>query len=133
MTSRNTRQRKSVLESVRRLGCHPTAEEVYRDISLLLPSISRATVYRNLHVLADEGALLRVCEPDGAARYDHRADRHFHAVCDICGRCEDVFFAPPPELFSPLSEGFRITGYSLIFSGICARCLENKKETENDK
>ena len=53
--SRNTIQRQLVLSAVRQLQNHPTADEVYQKVQKSCPTISRATVYRNLKLLAEEG------------------------------------------------------------------------------
>ena len=51
--SRNTIQRQLVLSAVRQLQNHPTADEVYQKVQKSCPTISRATVYRNLKLLAN--------------------------------------------------------------------------------
>ena len=58
--SRNTIQRALVLEAVRSLHNHPTSADVYEAVRRTYPNISRATVYRNLGVLASRGDVLRV-------------------------------------------------------------------------
>ena len=35
---------------------HPTADEVYRQVTAAHPSVSKATVYRNLNILAQRYA-----------------------------------------------------------------------------
>ena len=70
MIYRNTVQRAMTLEAVRRLHAHPTAEEVYRQVAAEHPSVSRATVYRNLNQLAAQGEILRVPVPTGADHFD---------------------------------------------------------------
>ena len=55
--SRNTIQRQLVLSAVRQLQNHPTADEVYLEVQKNCPTISRATVYRNLKLLAEEGEI----------------------------------------------------------------------------
>ena len=55
--SRNTIQRQLVLSAVRQLQNHPTADEVYQEVQKNCPTISRATVYRNLKLLAEEGEI----------------------------------------------------------------------------
>ena len=54
--SRNTIQRALVLEAVRSLHNHPTSADVYEAVRRTYPNISRATVYRNLGVLASRAA-----------------------------------------------------------------------------
>ena len=56
---RNTIQRLLVLETVNKLQCHATADEIYRAIVKEHPNISRATVYRNLNSLSESGSYLR--------------------------------------------------------------------------
>ena len=60
MKSRNTIQRSLVLEAVNRLKCHATADQIYEEIVKNHPTISRATVYRNLALLADRGEIRRL-------------------------------------------------------------------------
>lgn len=96
MIYRNTVQRAMTLEAVRRLHAHPTAEEVYRQVAAEHPSVSRATVYRNLRQLAESGLLLKINTTDGADHFDHRCDAHYHAGCLRCGRVFDVELRQPP-------------------------------------
>ena len=69
---RNTVQCTLVLNAVNELKNHPTADEVYNLIAKEHPSVSRATVYRNLNKLTEEGQLSRRVIPGGADRFDHR-------------------------------------------------------------
>lgn len=43
----NTCQRRVIMEELRKLKCHPTADELYCIVKQRLPKISLATVYRN--------------------------------------------------------------------------------------
>ena len=89
-TTRNTIQRALVLEAVRSLHNHPTSADVYEVVREKHPNISRATVYRNLGVLANRGEVLRVEVPNGADRYDFLNRPHYHAKCRVCGGVFDV-------------------------------------------
>ena len=80
-TTRNTIQRALVLEAVQSLHNHPTSADVYEVVRARHPNISRATVYRNLGVLANRGEVLRVEVPNGADRYDFLNKPHYHAKC----------------------------------------------------
>ena len=50
-----TKQRQLILEAVRATNSHPTADELFQMIRRKLPTISLATVYRNLNFLSDIG------------------------------------------------------------------------------
>ena len=66
MKNRNTLQRRLVLETVQRMHNHPTAEEIFREISSENTLISKATVYRNLKILSEQGEIQHIPIPNGA-------------------------------------------------------------------
>ncbi len=122
---RNTIQRKLILDAVKELNIHATAEQVHEHISASYPSVSKATVYRNLSQMADSGELLNIGSIKGAAHYDHNCHGHYHFICDKCERVFDVnnFF---PEICRRITgmDGFNISGHSLVFNGLCPDCKE---------
>ena len=85
---RNTKQREEVLNAVRTLMYHPTAEEVYLDVSRKNPSISKGTVYRNLNLLTQLGEISKISMPGSEPdRFDHiTEENHHHAFCRCCRR-----------------------------------------------
>ena len=124
MIIRKTIQANLVLEAVNRLRCHPTAEEIYREIARDYPSISRGTVYRNLQRLCGMGEI-RKCEiPGGADRFDHRRDDHYHVRCTGCGRVFDVDMEYQHGLEQSIRDphGFTFTGHDIVFQGVCPAC-----------
>lgn len=122
--TRNTIQRTLVLDAVRSLRNHPTSADVYDVVSRKHPNISRATVYRNLGVLAARGDVLRVEVPGGADRYDFRNDPHYHARCRVCGAVVDVEAPEAARLpgCAQVPDGFIVEGHQVMFSGVCAQC-----------
>mgnify|MGYP004505098159 FL=1 len=123
--TRNTRQRALVLEAVRSLHNHPTSADVYDAVREKHPSISRATVYRNLNVLTEQGEVLHIPVAGGADRYDFRCDCHYHAICRECGVVYDVEM-PSEGLLSSVRDthGFQIEGFDIIFTGLCPDCAD---------
>ena len=128
MIRRNTIQRSLVLETVNKLHCHATADEIYNAINKEHPTISRATVYRNLKLLSEMGEIRRIEIPVSADRFDHISRNHCHVKCDICGRVFDVDM----DFVSGLENGIRDThgfdfiGYDILFHGICPECKIQK-------
>jgi Fe2+ or Zn2+ uptake regulation protein len=45
---RNTKQREALLNSLWRIGSHPTADEIYDEMRKVMSDISKGTVHRNL-------------------------------------------------------------------------------------
>ncbi|MEA4911689.1 MAG: transcriptional repressor [Oscillospiraceae bacterium] len=121
---RSTVQRRLVLETVRRLRDHATADEVYDAIKKEHPSVSRATVYRNLNLLAQSGEIKRVEVPNGADRFDHRTQNHYHAECLRCGKLIDVDMEYMESLENRIADpkGFEYLGHDILFKGFCEDC-----------
>ena len=59
-----TRQRMVILDELRKVSSHPTADEVYEMVRKNLPRISLGTVYRNLEILSVMGLISKL-EIDG--------------------------------------------------------------------
>ena len=87
---RNSRQREVVLEDLRSVSTHPTADEVFAMSKERIPNISLATVYRNLEFLADKGVVTRLEATNGKRRYDGDISHHNHSRCSVCGRLYDL-------------------------------------------
>ena len=123
-TTRNTIQRALVLKAVQSLHNHPTSADVYEVVRERHPNISRATVYRNLGVLANRGEVLRVEVPNGADRYDFLNKPHYHAKCRVCGGVFDIDMPYQHDIASYVSDahGFAIEHHEIIFDGVCAEC-----------
>lgn len=132
MPARNTVQRQIIIDALRTLANHPTADEVYEAVHAEHPSVGRATVYRTLGRLSDEGVVGRVRINNGADRFDHQTFAHYHVRCVCCGRVDDVM-APVlegiDEAAAAVSE-YRIVGYTLQFDGVCPACQAAEKNDE---
>lgn len=122
--SRNTVQRALVLEAVQSLKNHPTSADVYELVSAEHPRVSRATVYRNLSYLAQQGEILHIKVPDGADRYDFRTSPHSHVYCHYCGSVADVDVDVPEDLIqkAQAQEGFDLESCHVYFEGVCSSC-----------
>lgn len=128
---RNTMQRELTYEAVLSYPGHPSADDVYRVISSRYSTISKATVYRNLNSLYEDGRIGKVPSVFGyEAHYDHRTDHHCHAVCIKCGKVVDVDVQYDKDLFDnavSMEEGFSLSSHDLIFEGTCRNCGNKEK------
>ena len=121
---RLTRQRRVILEELKKTTAHPTAGELYDTVRRRLPRISLATVYRNLELLAGSGVIQKLELSGSPARFDGRPEDHYHIRCTQCGRVEDLPLMPLPELEGTLQKAsnYQITGLRLDCAGICPAC-----------
>ena len=121
---RNTHQRKLVLDAVLASSSHPTADEVYTAVRELDPKVSRGTVYRNLNLLSEEGAILHIKTP-GGSRFDKTVEPHAHLSCTSCGRVVDAeapYAADLDGAVEGCAAGWQVLGHYTIFEGICPDC-----------
>ena len=132
MERRNTMQKELTYDAVMAYSGHPSADDIYQMISKEHSSISKATIYRNLSILSDEGKIGRVESfANGEVHYDHRTDKHYHGHCRKCGRVVDIDLSYDNDFVAkalPMEDGFSITSHELIFEGICRDCREKEKK-----
>lgn len=86
-----TPQRISLLRILDR-HTHPTIDELYAEVLKESPSVSLATVYKNLNTLKDEGLVVEVNVVNQKPRYDIYEHPHIHVVCEKCGYVEDISY-----------------------------------------
>ena len=116
-----TKQRAIILEVLRSDKCHHTAEELFQLAKAKMPSISRATVYNNLHSLEAEKIIRKISGDGGPDRYDNSFMPHGHLVCTVCGRVSDVDL-PGIEAILLGSVGSDVDSFEVKVRGRCARC-----------
>ncbi len=87
---KNTPQRLCLLQVLSK-HTHPTIDEIYEQVRAIYPSISLATVYKNLSVLIEANLVVEVSVSGKKSRYDIFERPHIHAVCNGCGAVTDLF------------------------------------------
>jgi Fur family ferric uptake transcriptional regulator len=117
------RQRTIILEELRKVATHPTADEVYLMARRRLPRISLGTVYRNLDLLAEQGEIRKIEAAGSSKRFDGNIHPHQHARCQKCGRVADIkLHVPLPDTRHIDLPNFTITAVRLEFDGLCNVC-----------
>lgn len=85
-----TAQRRALLGVLAGRDDHPTVDQIYEEVSQIIPEVSRTTVYRSLDVLANLRLLNRVEHPGSSVRFDPNTDPHHHFLCSSCGALTDM-------------------------------------------
>ncbi len=122
-----------ILEELRKVRTHPSADEVYLRVRKKIPRISLGTIYRNLELLSESGQILKLDTAGTQKRYDGFVHNHYHVRCIRCGRVEDVEMEPlePVDQACLRIENYREVQYHLEFSGVCVSC-QKKTITYNN-
>lgn len=128
---RSTRPRRIILEELKKVTSHPTADEIYDMVRERLPRVSLGTVYRNLEVMAGSGLILKLEVAGTQRRYDGTIDPHYHIRCEICGKVDDIQIKPINGIEREIkgATSYDISGHKIEFSGRCPLCkgsIKNK-------
>ncbi len=119
-----THQRQVIYEVLASAVGHPSPEEVHAIVRERVPSMSLATVYRNLHLFIAAGIVRQVSLHHGSMRVETNQMSHHHAVCTRCKSITDV----DATLLVPAAEHGRLPGNFLVqrisidILGVCSAC-----------
>jgi Fur family peroxide stress response transcriptional regulator len=120
-----TPQRAILLRVLSQTRTHPTADEVYRKVRRHLPSVSHATVYRNLQELVRARLIATLERAGGAVQYDANPDDHHHFVCMRCGAVSDIYLKDVEYAIDRARSAktpARVDRAELQLHGICEAC-----------
>ena len=128
---RMTKQRQVILEELRKVKTHPTADDMYQMLRKKMPKISLGTVYRNLEILSESGIIQKLDVGGTQKRFDGDISIHSHVRCVDCGRVGDIDVTPKYNLEEEAQKmtDFVIFRHRLEFTGLCPICQHKKKAT----
>ena len=123
---RMTRQRRVILEELRKVTTHPSADEIYESVRKRLPRISLGTIYRNLETLSRTGEIQKLESGGTLKRFDGNAQDHYHIRCLGCSRIDDLELNPLDTIESEAAgeTDYRIVGHRIEFLGLCPNCKD---------
>ncbi len=119
-----TPQRLAIMRALIARRDHPTADQLYDDLSCQMPGMSRTTVYRVLDTFVSLGLVRKVDSRASKAHFDADVSRHPHLVCLNCGivcdfQDRDFGLLQPPAV---TDDGFEIVDYAVTLVGYCRQC-----------
>lgn len=126
---RLTPQRMELLRALSETTGHPTADVLYRLVNQMLPSVTPATIHRNLQELVKAGLIATLERTGRPTQYDPTVDEHHHFVCRRCGRIFDVYLSHSEyRIDRRKSElnGASIDRFEVHFDGTCTDCLTSR-------
>ncbi len=122
---RMTPQRELLLRLLSQTRTHPTADQLFRKLRRQLPSVSQATVFRNLQQLVHARIIATLERAGGPVQYDANPDDHHHFVCTRCGVVSDIYLKDLGYAIDSQRSRFarvRIDRAELQLHGVCAAC-----------
>ena len=128
-----SKQRETILTTIKENSIHPTAEEIYELVIKKEPNISRSTVYRNINILMDLGKIRKIKTTTGPDRYDYIYDEHSHVICEKCGRIFDFYYNfNQNEIAKNIQNQLKmnVSIDNVTIYGICDKCKSKNKNKE---
>jgi Fe2+ or Zn2+ uptake regulation protein len=120
----------SMLSLIKNNEGHFVAEDILIRLRENFPTVSLATVYRNLDKFTREEKIRRVAIVGCPGFYEGNLNPHDHAVCLRCGRVADITIPGLKQLAADSIQG-EIVSLDLNVNYICRKCLEEANGEKN--
>jgi len=127
VATKQFRKRNAILNYLRGVTNHPSAETVFTELKQEIPDLSMGTVYRNLNLFKQQGLAVIVATVKGVERFDGNTDPHVHFICTECDAVIDLMDMEVPESLKEIAQnccGGNVTDCQLTFTGQCKTCNE---------
>jgi len=112
-----TPQRIAVARAVLRNASHPSAQQVWERVKRVHPTVSRATVYNTLNLLAAKGLVKAQVLSEGVVVFDPHVAPHHHFIDEQTGAIYDVPWEAV-RLRGELSlPSFEVREYQVVMRG----------------
>lgn len=121
---RPSHQRIKVLEYLLKNQCHPTVDQIFKNLQDEIPTLSKSTIYNTLNLFLEAGLVRLITIEDNEARYDIITENHGHFKCEECGTISN-FDVDMDIIAGKELTGCKIFDKNVYFKGICANCLFN--------
>jgi Fur family peroxide stress response transcriptional regulator len=123
-----THQRQVIYETVVAMPGHYSPESIFAKVRRGTPSISLATVYKNLRLFVEHGLLREVSPHASTLLVEGNLEPHHHLVCTRCKAVQDVEgdFINYKKLSRHAPRGFDLTQPLVEVFGLCRRCSAKK-------
>jgi Fur family peroxide stress response transcriptional regulator len=122
-----TPQRLAIYDILAKSEEHPNAEMIYDKVRYNYPTISLATVYKNLEILKSIGLIQILNVGEDSFRYDADTSIHPHVRCLTCGTVENLHQVDSKSFIEEVIEkcDYLLHGQHFYFLGICPDCNES--------
>lgn len=132
---KSTPQRTAIYQALVHSTAHPTAEDLFAQVSPTFPMLSVNTVYYTLGVLRTAGLIQEVNIGHDRARFDANLSPHHHLICVGCHTIVDVMDPRLNRLSSPsgIPKDFEITSHQVAFRGYCGTCRRSPTTSPSGK
>ena len=118
-----TPQRLEIVDILHKNG-HISIDDLYKALQNKFPSLSLATIYKNINIMCDKLFLSEVKIPQKKNVYELSKKEHSHVVCSKCNTIMDINL----DTLNILNQAKELSHYnldesSIILNGTCPKCI----------
>ena len=117
-----TIQRTSILRSIDQAG-HFNIDEIYEDVKELHPTLSLATIYKNIILMQQHNVIVEVPMNGAKSKFELKKEDHMHLICQSCGSITDTSISPQAQQALSI-ENFKLKHSQINLYGLCQACQE---------
>jgi len=128
-----TPQRLEIVDILYKNG-HINIDDLYKSLKNKFPSLSLATIYKNINKMCEKLFLSEVKIPNKKNVYELVKKEHSHVVCSKCNAIMDIDL----DTTNILTQAQSLSNYSLdkssiVLNGICPKCKSGTNLYLNSK
>ena len=100
-------------------------EDIYEEVTKVHPSLSLATIYKNIILMMEKGVLVEVPIVGKKSKYELSKVDHMHLICTECGEVEDrSCLDSTDKILYALTEQehFKLNKRQINLYGVCEKC-----------
>lgn len=117
-----TIQRTSILKTIDHAG-HINVDDIYEDVKKQYPTLSLATIYKNIIVMQEHNVIVEVPMNGEKSKYELKKDEHMHLICQKCGFIQDTQISPETRETLVIDK-FQLSTPQINLFGICEKCQD---------
>jgi Fur family peroxide stress response transcriptional regulator len=102
-----------VLEALRNLRTHPTADDIINYVKNEHPEYSVGTVYNTLETFTEKGLIKKIKTEKDVMRYDGFTDKHYHLYSKRSEKIEDYYDQELTRMIERYFKSKKIDGFKI--------------------
>lgn len=118
-----TIQRTSILKSIEHAG-HISIDEIYDDVREQHPTLSLATIYKNIILMQHNNVIIEVPMNGEKSKYELKKDDHIHLICQKCGTIQDTALTVQTQE-ALVIKNFKLNSSQINLYGLCQACQKS--------
>jgi len=118
-----TPQRLEIVDILYKKG-HLNIDDLYKNLKIKFPSLSLATIYKNINTMCEKLFLSEVKIPNSKSVYELSKSEHSHVICSNCNNIMDIQL-DTSSIYTQAQtlSNFKLKHSSIILNGLCPNCI----------